>query len=88
MFFHIYLLKSKLDNSFYIGFAENLKERLEKHDQRMAQLTKNLRPMELIYFESYKSKKDALIREKRLKQFAKGFSSLKSRLLYSLMLEG
>ena len=88
MFFHVYLLRSKLDNSFYIGFAENLKERMEKHNQGMVQSTRNIRPMELIYFESYKSKKDALIREKRLKQFAKGFSSLKSRLSNSLMLEG
>lgn len=88
MFFHVYLLRSKIDNSFYIGFAENLKERMEKHNQGMVQSTKNLRPMELIYFESYKSKRDALIREKRLKQFTKGFSSLKSRLVYSLMLEG
>ncbi len=44
--------------------------------------------MKLIYFEGYKSKKDTLTREKRLKQFAKGFSSLKSRLFNSLMLEG
>lgn len=88
MFFYIYLLKSKKDNSFYIGFVENLKERIEKHNQGMVQSTKNLRPMELIYFEGYKSKRDALIREKRLKQFAKGFSSLKSRLVNFLMLEG
>jgi len=88
MFFHVYLLRSKKDNSFYIGFAENLKERMEKHNQGMVQSTKNIRPMELIYFESYKSKEDALIREKRLKHFAKGFSSLKSRLYNSLMLEG
>ena len=88
MFFHVYLLRSKLDNSFYIGFAENLKERMEKHNQGMVQSTRNIRPMELIYFESYKSKKDALIREKRLKQFAKGFSSLRSRLSNFLMLEG
>jgi len=88
MFFYIYLLRSKKDNSFYIGFAENLKERIEKHNQGMVQSTKNIKPMELIYFEGYKSKKDALTREKRLKQFAKGFSSLKSRLSNSLMLEG
>ena len=88
MFFHVYLLRSKLDNSFYIGFAENLKERMEKHNQGMVQSTRNIRPMELIYFESYKSKKDALIREKRLKQFAKGFSSLRSRLANFVMLEG
>lgn len=41
--------------------------------------------MELIYCEAYRSKADALIREKRLKQFAKGFASLKGRLRYSLM---
>jgi len=81
-------IKVKKDNSFYIGFAENRKERMEKHNQGMVQSTKNIRPMELIYFESYKSKDDALIREKRLKYFAKGFSSLKSRLYNSLMLEG
>ena len=50
------------------------------------QSTKNLKPMELIYFEGYKSKKDALIREKRLKQFKKGYASLKRRLSESLML--
>jgi len=42
--------------------------------------------MELIYFEGYKSKRDALIREKRLKQFKKGYASLKRRLSDSLML--
>ena len=86
--FFVYILKSKLDNSFYIGFAENLKERLEKHNQGLVKSTKNLRPLELIYYEAYKSKEDALIREKRLKHFAKGFSSLKGRLKYSLMLQG
>ena len=79
------MLRSEKDISFYIGFAEDIKKRMEKHNQGLVISTKNLRPMELVYCEIYKSKKDALIREKRLKQFAKGFSSLKSRLKYSLM---
>jgi len=82
--FFVYVLKSKKDNSFYIGFAPELEKRLEKHNQGLVKSTKNIRPMELIYFEGYKSKTDALIREKRLKRFAKGFSSLKGRLFYSL----
>lgn len=84
--FFVYILKSKLDNSFYVGFAPNLKERLEKHNNGLVLSTKNLRPIELIYFEGYKSKKDALIREQRLKHFAKGFGILKRRFKYSLML--
>lgn len=86
--FCVYVLQSKKDKSFYIGFAENLKERLAKHNKGLVLSTKHLLPMELIYCEAYKSKKDALIREKRLKQFAKGFASLKGRLKYSLMLQG
>ena len=84
--FFVYVLRSKKDRSFYIGFAQDLKARMEKHNQGLVQSTKNIRPMELMYCEVYKSKKDALIREKRLNQFAKGFVSLKSRLKYSLML--
>lgn len=84
--FFVYVLRSKSDKSFYIGFAENLKERLEKHNKGMVQSTKNLKPMELIYFEGYKSKKDALTRESRLKHFAKGFGILKRRFQFSLML--
>lgn len=84
--FYVYLLKSKLDNSNYIGFAPDLKARLLKHNQGLVQSTKNIRPLDLVYFEGYKSKEDALIREKRLKQFAKGYASLKSRIINSLML--
>lgn len=75
MFFCVYLLKLKLDGSFYTGFAENIRERLEKHKQGLVISTKNLRPMELVYFEGYKSKRDALVREKRLKQFKKDMLS-------------
>lgn len=83
--FYVYVLKSKCDKSFYIGFAQDTKIRIKKHNDGLVRSTKNIRPMELIYYEIYKSKKDALIREKRLKQFAKGFASLKGRLKYTLM---
>lgn len=86
--FYVYILKSSKDGSLYIGFAEDLKARLVKHSQGLVRSTKNLRPLILIYYEAYKSKKDALIREKRLKQFAKGFASLKGRLKNSLILKG
>lgn len=84
--FYVYILKSRKKNSLYIGFALDLRERLAKHNQGLVKSTKNLRPLELIYYEAYKSKKDALIREKRLKGFAKGFASLRGRLKNSLSL--
>ena len=84
--FYVYILKSKKDNSIYIGFAIDLKVRFIKHNQGLVQSTKNIRPLELIYYEAYKSKKDALMREQRLKQFKKGYASLKGRIRNSLML--
>ncbi len=83
--FYVYILKSKKDNKLYIGFAPDLKKRIEKHKQGLVTSTKNRLPVELVYYESYKAKEDALIREKRLKQFGKGYSMLKSRIKKSLM---
>lgn len=85
--FYTYVLQSKKDKSFYIGFAVDLRDRMLKHNRGEVKSTKNIRPLELIYYEAYKSKKDALYREEQLKRFAKGFYQLKGRLKNSLMLE-
>ncbi len=86
--FYVYILKSTKDHSHYIGFAVDLRERIVKHNNGLVRSTKNIRPLVLVYYEAYRSKTDALIREKRLKRFAKGFASLKGRIKYSLILEG
>ncbi|MBI2627957.1 MAG: GIY-YIG nuclease family protein [Candidatus Niyogibacteria bacterium] len=86
--FYVYILKSKKDQSHYIGFAVDLRNRIRKHNQGLVKSTKNIRPIVLIYYEAYRSKTDALIREKQLKRFAQGFFSLKSRLKNSLILKG
>lgn len=69
--FYVYILQSKKDSSFYIGFAPDLRNRLLKHNKGEVQSTQSLRPLELIYYESYKDKRDALYREEQLKRFAK-----------------
>ncbi|MGC9610908.1 MAG: GIY-YIG nuclease family protein [Minisyncoccia bacterium] len=86
--FYVYLLKSRKDKSLYIGFAPDLKARFVKHTEGSVKSTKNLRPLELVYYEAYKSKKDALMREKQLKRFSKSYSMLKRRINDSLMLQG
>jgi len=65
--FYIYILQSKLDNKLYTGFTGNLKKRLFEHNSGGVTSTKNRRPLELIYYEAYKEKSDALKREKFLK---------------------
>ena len=65
--FYIYILKSGLDGKLYTGFTGNLKKRLSEHNGGGVTSTKNRRPLELIYYEAYKEKENALKREKFLK---------------------
>lgn len=77
--FYIYILKSKVDNKLYTGFSSNLKERIKEHHSGGVQSTKNRRPLELIYYEAYKEKLQALKREKFLKT-TKGKQQLRKQL--------
>jgi putative endonuclease len=78
-FHYIYVLLSLKDNKFYVGYSEDLKSRFEQHKKGQVTSTKNRCPLELIYYESCLSKKDALHREKYLKTY-KGKLFLKNRL--------
>ena len=77
--FYTYVLKSKKDNEFYIGFSSNLKKRLEEHQKGLVKITKNRRPFDLVYYEACCDKVKAVEREKALKTgFGRGY--LKRRL--------
>jgi len=80
----IYLLKSKKHNFLYIGFTPDLKKRLLKHQSGLVRSTKPYLPLELIYAEIYKSKRDALRREHQLKRYGKALGQLKKRIKCSL----
>jgi len=66
-FYYTYALKSKVDQKFYIGWTDNLKQRVEKHNAGKVKSTVLRRPFELIYFEACLNKKNAIEREKQLK---------------------
>lgn len=82
--YYMYLLKSLRDNKLYIGFTNDLFSRKSKHDQGKVFSTSWRRPLELVYFEGYKSLADARRREKNLKLFSKAYYSLKKRIPLSL----
>jgi len=66
--FFTYIIQSKLDRSFYIGFARNLQERLEFHNSGKSKYTSKKIPWELVYFEEFNNKTEAIKREKFLKK--------------------
>ncbi|QQG44416.1 MAG: GIY-YIG nuclease family protein [Candidatus Roizmanbacteria bacterium] len=65
--FYTYVLKSYKDNKLYIGFSDNLKQRIEDHNNGKVSSTKDRRPLKLIYYEACLSKLKALKREKYFK---------------------
>lgn len=64
----------------YIGCTYNLEKRLKEHNEGKVYSTKKMLPVELIYYEAYRSKECAYKREKNLKAFGSGLAKLKSRL--------
>jgi len=65
--YYVYVLKSKRDGKFYVGYTENIMKRMELHNAGKIESTKWRRPFELIYYEASLSKEDAVCREKYLK---------------------
>ena len=68
----------------YIGVTSDLKKRLQEHNSGKSASTKYRTPFVLIYYEAYLSFKDAIEREKKLKQFKNSYKELKKRISYSL----
>lgn len=75
----VYVLRSKKDQDFYVGYTADLKERLDLHYRGHVSSTKNRRPLELVYYEMSLSQEDTLHREKYLKT-AYGKRYIKNRL--------
>lgn len=65
--FYVYILKSTKNSDIYVGYSEDLKTRFRAHNQGKVKSTKVNKPWILVYYETYKDKKDATKREKQLK---------------------
>ncbi len=65
--FYVYVLKSEKDGNNYVGYTNNLDERISFHNEGKVSSTKNRLPVKLIYFEGCLHQLDATRREKYLK---------------------
>lgn len=81
--YYVYILKSKKDESLYIGYTANLKRRFKEHNDGLSVSTKYKRPYELIFYEAFINRIDAKHREVYLKS-GWGFKSIKTLLKRSL----
>ncbi|MDD4062304.1 MAG: GIY-YIG nuclease family protein [Candidatus Pacebacteria bacterium] len=65
--YYTYVLLSKKDENFYIGYTFDLKRRLSEHNSGAVSSTKNRGKLILIYCEICLNKNDAIKREKYFK---------------------
>ncbi|MBK7342328.1 MAG: GIY-YIG nuclease family protein [Saprospiraceae bacterium] len=66
--FYVYILKSQLDGSFYIGQTADLEKRLTQHNEGESRTTSKKRPWSIAYSEQFDSRSDAIRREHFLKK--------------------
>lgn len=64
----------------YIGYSSHLKNRIKEHETGNVPQTRKLRPIRLIYYAAFHSKKKALDFEKYLKTTS-GFAFRNKRLI-------
>lgn len=67
MQYSIYILKSLKDNRFYIGQTNNIDDRIKRHNSGKVIATHNRIPLKIIHQEIYKTRAEAMRREKYLK---------------------
>jgi len=68
--YYIYILTNHNNTTFYIGVTNDLIRRVWEHKNEMANgFTKKYKLKKLVYFESYPTAKEAITREKQLKNW-------------------
>jgi len=70
--YYVYILQSLKDSKYYIGSSSNVSARVDYHNSGRQRSTKHRIPFELILFEEYGTKEEALKREKQIKGWKAG----------------
>ena len=68
---YVYMLRCR-DDSLYTGWTNNLEKRLKAHNSgKGGKYTASRRPVELVYFETFPTKQEAMSREYAIKQLTR-----------------
>ena len=65
--YHVYIIRSLKDNTYYVGSTNNLENRIDRHNQGRVTYTKAKRPWKLVYSEEHPTRSSAAKRETEIK---------------------
>ena len=61
------------DGTYYTGWTNDIEKRVKTHNEgKGAKYTKTRRPVTLVYYESFQTKEEAMLREWEIKQMKRG----------------
>jgi len=67
--FSVYILKSFVNNKYYIGQTSDIEKRLVYHNSGYSKSTKAGIPWKLVHSENYDTRQQAIRRESELKKY-------------------
>ena len=67
MTYHVYILQSLSNGSYYIGYTKDLNKRFLQHNKAKTGYSAKKIPWELVYSESFDDKTEAILRERFIK---------------------
>jgi putative endonuclease len=65
--YFVYILYSVKLDKYYIGYTSDIADRLVKHNRKSSGFSNLGKPWKLVYSEAFKTKAEAMAREKQLK---------------------
>ena len=82
--FTVYILQNDLTNKYYIGFTNNFERRESEHNRGQTKSTKRKGKWRLVYKEEFKTRIEAIKREKQIKSYkgGNGFKRLIAGVVY------
>ena len=70
--FFVYIVRCSRDNSFYTGYTNNLNRRINQHNRGIgSRYTRSHGPVELLYYETFGTRRRAMQREREIKRFTR-----------------
>ena len=85
--YYTYILKSHKDNRYYIGSTADLNKRVIEHNSGSVKSTKSYTPWSLYYSEEFKQRRDAILRETKIKSWKKRSMIEKLKFMESRVLD-
>jgi len=68
----VYIIKSEKNERYYVGFTNNIGDRLSHHNSGATTSTRSGRPWSIVYREQFSDKKSAWLRERQIKKYKGG----------------